>query len=169
MEYLYACGHSKIGYIGSDIGGQLKFFSQQTFMGYKSALEKHNLSIPAAWMQMGAKDEITAAIEMNKILSCDSLPTAVLCSGDIYAIGAMNSIKARGLRIPEDISIIGIDDILLSKYVEPSLTTIRVDRHSFSLLAIEKLVDWIEKGSICEQAVCSDNRLIERNSVKSLL
>lgn len=168
MEYLVACGHLSIGYIGSDIGGMLKYFSQQTFMGYKSVLEKYNLSVPAGWMQMSAMDEQTAGEEMDKILKSKSLPTAVFCSGDIYAIGAMRSIKAYGLKIPDDISVIGIDDILLSQYVEPALTTIRVDRKSLAELAVQELMRSIEKGESKNQEICSDSSLIERSSVRRL-
>lgn len=168
MEFLIACGHEKIGYIGSDIGGTLKYFSQQTFLGYKGVLEKYNMAVPAAWMQMGAMDEYTAGEEMNKILKSNSLPTAVLCSGDIYAIGAMRSVKARGLKIPEDISVIGIDDILLSQYVEPALTTIRVNRKSLAELAVQELVKSIEKEEARDQVICSDSSLIERSSVRKL-
>lgn len=164
-EHLIACGHRRIGYIGSDIGGTLQYFSQQTFMGYRNVLEKYNLAIPASWMQMGASDEHTAGEAMNRILKSDPLPTAVLCSGDIYAIGAMRSVKAHGLHVPDDISVIGIDDILLSRYVEPALTTIRVDRHSLSSLAVEQLIGRIEQGNASELAICSDFSLVERGSV----
>jgi DNA-binding LacI/PurR family transcriptional regulator len=169
MEYLIACGHSQIGYIGSDISGNmLKFFSQQTFMGFKTVLEKYNLSMPASWMQMGARDEYTAGLEMDKMFHAKTLPTAILCSGDIYAIGAMRSIKAHGLRVPEDISVIGIDDILLSQYVEPALTTIRVDRQALANMAINLLVERIEQGKVQEQAICPGHLLIERKSVRAL-
>jgi LacI family transcriptional regulator len=168
MEYLISCGHRKIGYIGSDMGGIFKFFSQQTFMGYKAVLEKYNLSIPASWMQMSALDEHTARREMDKILKSNQLPTAVLCSGDIYAIGAMRSIKAHRLNVPDDISVIGIDDIVLSQYVDPALTTIRVDRQSLASMAIEQLVSNIEHSPAQDILMCSDHCLIERNSVKKM-
>lgn len=168
-EYLISCGHRKIGYIGHDIGGgNLKFFSHQTFMGFKTVLEKYSLSIPASWMQMGAMDENSATLEMDKLLKSNTLPTAVLCSGDIYAIGAMRSIKANGLRVPDDISVIGIDDILLSQYVEPSLTTIRVDKQCLASIAISLLVDKIERGVEKELEICPNHLLVIRNSVRIL-
>lgn len=168
MEYLISCGHSDIGYIGSDIGGMMKYFSQQTFVGYKSVLEKYNLGVHAAWMQMGAMDEHTAGMEMVRILKSKSMPTAVFCSGDIYAIGAIRSIKAYGLKVPEDISIIGIDDILLSRYVEPALSTIRVDRKCLAEMAVHELITCIEQGTSRDQAICANHNLIERNSVRKL-
>jgi DNA-binding LacI/PurR family transcriptional regulator len=168
MEYLIGCGHRGIGYIGSDMGGILKFFSQQTFMGYKAVLEKYNLAVPASWMRMSAQDEHSAGSEMDKILKSDPLPTAVLCSGDIYAIGAIRSIKAHGLKVPDDISIIGIDDIVLSQYVDPALTTIRVDRQSLAAMAVEQLINYIERGSAQDMLMCANHSLTERNTVKKL-
>jgi len=169
MEYLISKGHRQIGYIGSDIsGGKIQFFSQQTFKGYRQVLEQYHLAIPASWMQMSAQDEKTAGDSMDKILQSDVFPTAVLCSGDIYAIGAMRSIKQHGLRIPDDISLIGIDDIILSRYVEPALSTIRVDRKNMAAMAVEALVGWIEESKPEEQLVCAKLQMIERDSVKIL-
>ena len=68
------------------------------------------------------------------------LPSAVFCSADIYAIGAMKCIKKHGLKIPDDISIIGIDDIILSRYVEPPLTTVKIDKEEMGKIAINLLI-----------------------------
>lgn len=168
-EYLVKMGHRQIGYIGSDIsGGKIQYFSQQTFKGYRQVLEKNQLSVPAAWMQMNASDEETAREAMDRILQSEQLPTAILCSGDIFAIGALRSIKHRGLRVPDDLSLVGIDDILLSRYIEPALTTVRVDRKSMAGMAVEALVSWIEKDIKQEQHMCANHLLIERDSVRKI-
>ncbi|MDW7656715.1 MAG: LacI family DNA-binding transcriptional regulator [Bacillota bacterium] len=169
-EYLVENGHRSIGYIGSDISsGKIQYFGQQTFKGFKEVLGKYNLSIPASWIQISATDDETAGDAMDQILKCRELPTAVLCSGDIYAIGAMRSIKAHGLTVPGDISVIGIDDILLSRYIEPSLTTIRVDRHSMASMAITAMCNRIEAKTKLDQMLCTSHQLVERDSVKSIL
>ena len=64
----------------------------------------------------------------------------MFCAGDIFAIGAMKCVKDRGITIPEDISFISIDDILLSRYIEPALTTIGVDKVKMGTLAVELLL-----------------------------
>lgn len=169
MEYLVSNGHTAIGYVGSDIGGLLKYFSQQTFTGYRDVMEKYNLSVPAAWIQLGVTDEHTAHDEMDKMLKSNALPTAVFCSGDIYAIGVVRSIREHGLRVPEDVSVIGIDDILLSQYIEPALTTIRVDRKSLAEIAVSELVNGIEYGTKNGRIICDTGTLIERKSVRNLV
>lgn len=168
-EYLVKRGHRSIGYIGSDISsGKIQYFGQQTFKGFKEVLGRHQLSIPASWIQISATDEETAREAMDLILKSHELPTAVLCSGDIYAIGAMRSIKAQGLTVPGDISVIGIDDILLSRYVEPALTTVRVDRQCMAAMAISAMCSRIEANTKLDQLLCTRHMLIERDSVKGI-
>jgi DNA-binding LacI/PurR family transcriptional regulator len=168
-EYLVKKGHRSIGYIGSDISsGKIQYFGQQTFKGFKEVLGKYHLSIPGSWIQISATDEETAREAMDQILKGNKLPTAVLCSGDIYAIGAMRSIKAHGFNVPGDISIIGIDDILLSRYIEPALTTVRVDRQSMAAMAITAMCNRIEAKTKVDQMLCTSHLLIERDSVKDI-
>ena len=168
-EYLVKKGHRSIGYIGSDISsGKIQYFGQQTFKGFKDVLGQYQLSIPASWIQISATDEETAGDAMDLILKSSEWPTAVLCSGDIYAIGAIRSIKAHGLHVPNDISVIGIDDILLSRYIEPALTTVRVDRQSMAAMAIAALCSRIESENQLGQMLCTSHQLIERDSVKDM-
>lgn len=169
-EYLVRQGHRKIGYIGSDISsGKIQYFGQQTFKGFREVLGKHQLSIPASWIQISATDEKTAGDAMDQILKSGERPTAILCSGDIYAIGAMRSIKAHGLRVPDDLSVIGIDDILLSRYIEPALTTVRVDRKDMAAMAITAMCNRINARTEPDQMLCTNHRLVERASVKALV
>jgi LacI family transcriptional regulator len=168
MEHLVECGHKNIGYIGSDTNGIARYFSQQTFTGYKQVLEKYNLAVQGSWMQANSTDEVHAALDMDRILNSSSIPTAVLCSGDIYAIGAMRSIKAHNLKIPDDISVIGIDDVLLSQYVEPALTTVRLDRQCLAEMAVELLISCIEQTPSASLKICHKMNLVERVSVKRI-
>jgi LacI family transcriptional regulator len=76
---------------------------------------------------------------MQRILIASERPTAVLASNDLTAIGAIGAIHEAGLRIPEDISIIGFDDIELSAYTQPSLTTLHVPRRELAATAFRSL------------------------------
>ena len=79
-------------------------------------------------------------LQMRPILESDLLPSAVFCGADIYAIGAMRAIKQNGLRIPEDISVIGIDDLPISSYVDPPLTTVHIDAEALASLGCDILL-----------------------------
>ena len=168
-EYLVKMGHKDIGYIGSDMSsGNIQYFSNQTFIGYKQVMENNHFAVPLSWMQMTAKDEYSAGEAMESILKSKTTPTAILCSGDIFAIGALRILKQHGIRVPEDISLIGIDDILLSRYIEPALTTIRVDRQCMAAMAVKAIVQWIEKDIWQEMILCANHQLVERSSVKQI-
>jgi DNA-binding LacI/PurR family transcriptional regulator len=169
MNYLIKCGHNKIAYIGSNFPPQ---YSQKTFNGYRSVMEENNYQVPLSWIQMHSKDvdnEDIAVKQMSEILSSNSLPTAVFCAADVFAIGAILCIKEHGLSVPHDISVIGIDDILVSRYIEPALTTVRIDRNSLANLGWKLLVAAMEQDSITyEKHFYSEFSLIERNSVAKI-
>lgn len=163
-NYLIKLGHSKVAYIGNSL---LFHYNNQTFAGFKKAIEENKIIMPINWLQFDANNEQTAYHSMENILSYEQLPTAVFCSADIYAIGAIKCIKDHNLRIPDDISVIGIDDIILSQYIEPPLTTVKIDKAEMGRIAIEMLIKKIDKLNVENQVVASKN-LILRSSTKEL-
>ncbi len=164
-RYLIVHGHRNIGFIGSSY---IPDFYLQTFTGFRNALAEANLQLQPAWMQVDASDENSAYKRMERIVSNPSLPTAIFCPADIYAIGAIRCAREKGLRIPEDISFIGIDDILLSRYCEPGLTTIRIDKEEMGCLTMETIVKKINGQPVGTVIVKSDN-LVVRDSVISII
>ena len=76
---------------------------------------------------------------MDAMLEHDKLPTAVLCSCDAVAIDVIRRAKERGIRIPEDISVMGIDDLLVSRYLDPALSTMTFDKELLGAKAMELL------------------------------
>lgn len=162
--YLINQGHSEIAFIGNNFLAQ---YNAQIFAGFKKAVENSKISIPMNWIQLDANDEASSFNCMENILLYDKHPTAVFCSADVYAIGAMKAIKTYNFKIPDDISIIGVDDIILSRYIEPSLTTVKIDKEEMGRIAIDLLIKRIDKISVKSQAVSSDN-LIIRSSVKKI-
>lgn len=162
--HLVENGHRDIAFICSSF---VSNFYTQVFSGFRRALESNNISIPSSWIQMGAYDEASAYQCMEDILSRDVRPTAVFCAADMYAISAVRCAKNKGYRVPEDISFIGIDDIILAQYIEPALTTVRIDKVKMGNLAMEFLVKKINGESVESQTVDSD-KLIIRDSVRAV-
>lgn len=163
-KYLISVGHRDIGFIGTSAQA---YFSAQTFSGFKKAIAEHQIPLPINLIQIDANDENTAYECMNNILLFGNKPTAVFCSADIYAIGATRCIKDHGLRIPEDISIIGIDDIILAQYVEPPLTTIKIDKVEMGKIAVDLLVKKVEKKEV-ESTIVDSSEIVIRKSTKIL-
>lgn len=169
MRYLFQHGHRRIAYIGSGFPPR---YSQQTFEGYRKSLDEENISVPMGWVRMNVSDLDDAAAaeeEAHAILACAERPTAIFCAADVLAIGAIRRIKHNGLLVPQDISVIGIDDTFVSSYIDPPLTTVRVDDAMLSELGCKLLFSVMEnKSSHPENVVYSDFTVTERQSVKTL-
>lgn len=163
-KYLMDKGHRDIGFIGSSY---IPDFYLQAFTGFRNALAEADLPLQPAWMSEDASDENSAYKCMEKILSNKSVPTAIFSPADIFSIGAIRCARDNGYRIPQDISFISIDDILLSRYCEPKLTTIRIDKEEMGCLAMEAIVKKIDGETVAGIIVKSDN-LIIRDSVYTL-
>lgn len=90
---------------------------------------------------------------MEQLLCLEKVPTAVFCSNDDMAIGAINAIFAMGLHVPEDISIIGFDNIGFFQYTTPSLTTVQRPIEQISRKGAEKILELINDANVEKQCI----------------
>ncbi|SEO89483.1 transcriptional regulator, LacI family [Amphibacillus marinus] len=126
VNYLTELGHERIAHI---MGDQTNFAGEERAIGFLKAMEKKGLVVPEHYLVNGGFFSYEGGREaMIRLLALSERPTAVVVAGDIMALGAIKVIKEAGLRVPEDISIVGFDDIALAKHVDPPLTTIRQDK-----------------------------------------
>jgi len=161
VSYLARFGHKRIAYIG----GSFEFvFNQERFEGYLSALKDHNLEYGKELTMKSISTQESGYEAMRKILKSSSIPTAVFAANDLDAIGAMRAIKEKGLKIPEDIAIIGFDDIQLASYVDPPLTTIKQPIFEMGTTALNLLISIIEGKRIGTQKIELHTQLIIRKS-----
>jgi DNA-binding LacI/PurR family transcriptional regulator len=100
----------------------------------------------------------------QKILKEKILPTAVVCSNDLTAIGAMKAFKARGIKVPDNMSIIGLDNIALTEIVSPTLTTIELERYRIGKTSMELLLNRIKDKKLPKQTRIFKTKLIVRES-----
>ena len=112
---------------------------------YVNTLKKYNIKVDKSLIRNIILSTEEGYQGMKNILSKDNIPTAVFCANDITAIGAMKAIREFEYKIPEDISVIGIDDIEISEYLKPSLTTIHVPKMDLGKVAVKILIDKMEK------------------------
>jgi DNA-binding LacI/PurR family transcriptional regulator len=121
MDYLYSIGHNRIGFMtgleDSDVG-------KNRYMGYKSALNNHGLDESEDLVFKGNYSFKSGIEGANYFLSLDKPPTAIMCANDSMAIGVMKKISETGLNVPDDISVIGFDDINMAAQIIPPLTTV---------------------------------------------
>ena len=135
-EHLLGLGHRRIAYIGDQFGYQS---DTERMAGYRAALAAAGIQATKELIVHGDGKPEAALCAMNSLLDLPEPPTAVCCYNDMSALGAMRAIRVRGLRIPEDISIAGFDDLFLASYTEPPLTTIRQPMRRMGQLAMESL------------------------------
>ncbi len=124
LEHLYALGHRRICYLGSPTCGQRHFPGTRAY-GYSSFMENH--SLPTDYMTLSEQDRKNAFEAVTSRLANRNLaefPTALFCHNDDIALGALLAIQQAGLKIPQDISVTGFDDIAEASYSLPALTTI---------------------------------------------
>lgn len=161
MRHLIERGHRRIGLIAGNFSPHV-YISR--YNGYCDVLKEHNCDVDACLVRT-IEPTVEQAIEStNSLLAMEDRPTALFCTNDTIAIGAMKSALRAGLRIPEDIAIIGYDDSENSRMVEPELTTIRVDKAAMGRIAAERLIAQIEGEKPCKENIQTSVELVIRQS-----
>jgi len=159
MEYLLGLGHKRIGFIS---GRAELESSNRRLKGYRDALEKAGLSIDEKLIAAGDYTTETGAECARELLSLDRRPTAIFASNDQAAMGVFQVAQELGLRIPQDLSVIGFDNIMESKYMK--LTTVDQFISEMGFVATQILIKLINGESLTEQTYQMKTRLVIRNS-----
>lgn len=160
VEHLYLHSYREVGYIG---GGKDSPISKIRTDGFIATMKQFGLPIVEEWIQFGDFHEQSGYDAMTRILGNKRLPKAVFAASDMMALGAMAAIREHGLRTPEDIAIIGCDDIEACRYSSPKLTTVKQDKEKLGKLAAYMLTDIIN-GNPEPKAVLVDPELVIRES-----
>lgn len=166
-KYLIDNGHENIGVLGSNI--EIKNFKYR-FEGYKKTLETFNLEFNESNNVYvdptieGAYNDFKAYLEKNR----NDLPTAFFVLNDIIALGAIKAMNEEGINVPNDVSLVGFDDIPFSSYSNPGVTTVRVHTKTMGKTAVKRLIESIENDIEITLKIEVNTELIERESVKSL-
>ena len=159
--HLIALGHRRIGFISN---AALSYSgAQDRLAGYRTALAEHDLPLDESLMRTAAFLPQTGWEAMNELLALPEPPTAVFVASDVVALGAMSAIRQAGLRIPDDIAVVGFDDIFLAAHTQPPLTTVRVPAYGLGWTAAEILISLIE-GEEEVSAVTLETELVIRDS-----
>jgi DNA-binding LacI/PurR family transcriptional regulator len=162
-QYLMELEHQQIGYVGSNT--RMYNFDMRK-KGFLQALTENGLKIaesnyfslsPTVISSQDAFKE-----KINKRMG--QLPTALFCEADYMAISVIKSLTELGIKVPEDISVIGFDNIFESQVITPELTTIHVKKDKIALLSVEKIIRQIENNDSDKIKLFVDTELIERNS-----
>ncbi|MES0883448.1 LacI family DNA-binding transcriptional regulator [Roseibium sp. SCP14] len=165
VQHLFDLGHRKIAHVTGPQENVLTHARREGMLAERARLE---LPVKDDWIIRGDFSLESGRQAAERIIAMEHRPTAVFCASDQVAFGLMSTLSANGLRVPEDISVVGFDDIELSEYYVPALTTIRQDRRALGRKAATLLMECIdpEPVALAERTapVVVDVELVVRQS-----
>lgn len=141
VAQLYTLGHRRIAFI---CGPLTKVSAVARLEGYRSGLEKVGLDYDPVLVENGTWHQTAGEEATEKFMALDDRPTAIIASNDLMAFGAMAVIERHGLTIPDDISVVGYDDIAATEMASPPLTSVRVPMSDMGAKAGEYITDLLE-------------------------
>ena len=165
-KYLIDHGHSHIACLSGHLN---KITCQERIQGFRRAMNEAKYDVNEDWILEGNFECDTAVLAADKILAMDEKPTAVFCFNDTMALGLMSRLQQKGVKIPEEMSVIGYDNIELSEYFSPPLTTIHQPKRRVGKNAFEILLERIKNKEHERRIFEMHPELIERESVKNLI
>lgn len=161
-KYLIDCGHTEIGCI---TGPLIKHQAQMRYEGYKRAMNEAGLEFNANWIIESDFECEGGYQAFKKMAQRGALPSSIFVSNDMMAMGVINAANELDIKVPDDLSIIGYDDIHIAKFMSPSLTTIHQPKYRLGQAAVETLVRKLDDKSNDAQVVQLEPTLVVRNSV----
>lgn len=160
VQHLAALGHRHIGFIT----GPLRLHSAQSRLAaYKKALQECGIPIDDSIIIEGDHTMEGGMVAAEALLARQDVPTAVMCSNDMLAIGVLHKLSRSGLRVPDDISIIGFDDIRMLEMMFPPLTSVQMSRSDLARNAVAALRAHLENTEP-KREYTIDTRLVVRES-----
>ncbi len=164
IEYLIGSGHRKVGLLTRP-GDQENIFHVK---GYKKGFQSLGLEVNSNWIMQASNTNLEAAHRTTKqLVTRNPDLTAIVAYNDMMAIAAMHACRDMGLNVPDDISVIGYDDISVAAHVFPALTTLRIPSFEIGQLAMEQLLEMIKTPDIIYPPTLLDIELVLRGSTKS--
>jgi len=162
-NYLISRGHGKIAFMS---GHKTSLLTKDRESGYRAAMDKAELTIESGWVVEGKLSIEGAGKACAHLLNHPDRPTAIFCANDEMAIGCIHEVKNQGLSVPQDISVMGFDDIRYASMMEPALTTVAQPARQIGERVAARLFKAIETGNQPNnQPVILPHELIIRQSV----
>lgn len=162
-ELVLAYGHRRIAMIAGIAAGNDRAAAR--IEGTRDALGASGVALEAPRLVETVYDLEAAAAAATRLMALDHAPTAIICGNDVLAAGALRGVRLSGRRVPEDVSVVGYDDIDLSTVVDPPLTTIRVPHRRMGRAAAEMLLRMIDGETVESRRF--DFELVRRQSLAS--
>ncbi|WP_105631871.1 DNA-binding transcriptional regulator CytR [Cronobacter dublinensis] len=164
VNYLHELGHQRIACIAGPEEMPLCHYRLQ---GYVQALRRSGMTVDPHYIARGDFTFEAGASALEQLLSLPQPPTAIFCHSDVMALGAMSMAKRRGYRIPDDISIIGFDNIALAEFCDPPLTTVAQPRFDIGREAMLLLLSQLNGHTVSSGSRLLDCELVLRGTTRA--
>lgn len=162
VEHLVQLGHTRIAMITG--GGATSAYSTARYAAYTAALMEAGLPVIPQLVKDGDFTLEAGHRLGGELLDLGSPPTAVFAGNDLQALGLINAASSRGIRVPDELSVVGFDDIALAQLASPALTTVRQPLHQMAAMSVSLLVDQIKNRTDGPQSLELATELIQRDS-----
>lgn len=165
VSYLLSLGHRRIAHISGYLHADT---AQRRLDAYRSVMTAHGLAEEARALVAESNFTFHGGMDaMSKLLDLPVPPTAVFAANDAMALGAIATARARGVRVPEDISMVGFNDIALSQFNHPALTTVRTSAYEMGALAAQMLLKIVKGEDKNPAGIVLRCELVVRDSTRS--
>ncbi len=164
VKHLKECGYKRIGFIGGS-GAAMK--TSRRFNGYYAALHSFDLEFNPDWVLASNWDEEECAEAVRKSYKAGKLPDAFFVASDLMAIGALRTLFDLGISVPEEMGVVGLSNIEISKYSNPPLTTISLPIHEMGQVAANVLFERLSGDTTPTKVVTLPSTLLKRSSTLS--
>jgi LacI family repressor for deo operon, udp, cdd, tsx, nupC, and nupG len=161
VQHLTGLGHQRIAMI---TGPLVEDCTQDRITGYRAALQEANLKADPAWIVEGDWSASSAHTATLRLMNLKPPPTAIFAQNDRMGLGALRAARDLGLRVPEQLSVIGLDDMPLASYFDPPLTTMRQDMFAIGRTAAQLLVQAVEQPQAKQPQLRQPAELVIRQS-----
>ncbi len=164
-EHLLRLGHRRIGFVTGPVWNVL---SRDRLYGYRDAILEGGLQFDDSLVVTGNFSIQSGIAAMESLLKLTPRPTGIFASNDEMAIGAIRAARDAGLRVPQDVSIVGFDDIRFAAFVDPPLTTIRQPGQEIGRRAMAQLVKILAGERVAERRLILPTELVVRGSTAAM-
>ena len=164
-RHLLALGHTRIGII---TGPEEMMCSKARLDGYTSALAEHGIEADPELITEGDFTTSGGYAQSISLLKRPNRPTAIFAGSDLQAMGVYEAARQLGLRIPEDLSVVGFDDVQTAAFLGPALTTVRQPLQDMARAAVRMLVEALSTGDVIQPHIIMPTSLVVRNSTQQL-
>jgi DNA-binding LacI/PurR family transcriptional regulator len=161
VQHLAVLGHRKMAFISGPLRVDNSLARQQAFF---DAMRSIGARVPKGYVFEGDHSMESGFRGAERMLALAERPTAILCSNDLTAIGALHAVSDRKLRVPKDISIVGFDDIQMAQFTVPPLTSVRMSAESIARVALATLIPMIEGGDPPQPEVVTTQLIVRQST-----